>query len=161
MWIIWWYYQASGMWKDIYIIYHWGYKYKRTWSKWIKVPHWRYGLQNIIHEPTCFKVTNGTLLDSVLTTKPHHVASITNINTGISDFHHLVGFATEITVPKLKNSFVTYRSYKKCNESEFKLDVANAPYHVSDIFDGIEDKYWLYKTLTSSTPMHRLRKEKQ
>ena len=102
------------------------------------------GLQNIIHEPTCFKGTDGTLLDIVLTTRPHRVASITNINTGISDFHHLVGFDTKITVPKTGNSFVTYRSYKKFNESEFKWDVANAPYHVSDIFDDIEDKYWFY-----------------
>ena len=112
------------------------------------------GLQNIIHEPTCFKGTDGTLLDIVLTTGSRRVASITNMNMGISDFHHLVGFAMKITVPKTRNSFVTYRSYKKFNESEFKWDVANAPYHVSDIFDNIEDKFWFYETLTCDINSH-------
>ena len=105
------------------------------------------GLQNIIKGPTCFKGKVGTLLDIVLTTSPRRVASTVNLNTGVSDFHHLVGFATKITVPKTGNAFVTYRSYKKFNEAEFRQDVANAPYQVSEIFYDIEDKYWFYETL--------------
>ena len=107
------------------------------------------GLQNIIKEPTCFKGKNGTLLDIVLTISPRRVASTVNLNTGMSDFHHLVGFATKITIPKTGNAFVTYRSYKKFNEAEFRQDVANAPYQVLEIFDDIEDKYWFYETLTN------------
>ena len=107
------------------------------------------GLQNIIKGPTCFKGKDGTLLDIVLTTSPRRVASTVNLNTGVSDFHHLVGFATKITVPKTGNAFVTYRSYKKFNEAEFRQDVANAPHQVSEIFDDIEDKYWFYETLTN------------
>ena len=77
------------------------------------------------------------------------MASTVNLNTGMSDFHHLVGFATKITVPNARNAFVTYRSYKKFNETEFRQDVANAPCQVSEIFDDIEDKYWFYETLTN------------
>ena len=88
------------------------------------------GLQNIIKEPTCFKGKDGTLLDSVLTTSPRRVAST-------------------VTFPNTGNAFVTYRSYNKFNEAEFRQDVANAPYQVSDILDDIEDKYWFYETLTN------------
>ena len=77
------------------------------------------------------------------------MASTVNLNTGMSDFHHLVGFAIKITVPKTGYAFVTYRSYNKFIEAEFRQDVANAPYQVSDIFDDIKDKYWFYETLTN------------
>ena len=107
------------------------------------------GLQNIINGQTCFKGKDGTLLDIALTTSPNRVTSTVNLNTGVSDFHHLVGFATKITVPKTGNAFVTYRSYKKFNEAEFRQDFANVPYQVSEIFDDIEDKYWFYETLTN------------
>ena len=95
------------------------------------------GFRNIIKEPTCFNGKGGTLSDIVLTTSPHCVASTVNLNTGMSDFRHLVGFAAKITVPKTGNAFVTYRSYKKFNEAEFRQDVANAPYQVSEICDDI------------------------
>ena len=38
--------------------------------------------------------------------------------------------------------YIQYRSYKKFDEALFKHDIANAPYHVGNIFDDFDDIYW-------------------
>ena len=106
-----------------------------------------HGLTNLITEPTCFKSKDGTCLDIILTTNQKRVAATINVNTGISDFHHLVGFASKIHVPRMEKQVITYRSYKKFNENCFRSDVHNAPFHVADIFDDCDDSYWFHERL--------------
>ena len=58
-----------------------------------------------------------------------------------------MGFATKITLPRVQKSHISYRSFRKFNEEDFRQNVACAPYHVSEIFDDIDDKFGFYETL--------------
>lgn len=73
-----------------------------------------------------------------------------NIDTGISDYHNLIAFSTKIYVPKPGSQYITYRSYKNFDESQFKHDLSSVPYHVSDIFEDYDDKYWFNHKLIQS-----------
>ena len=107
------------------------------------------GLTNIITTPTCFKAKKPTLLDRILTTNTRRIASVLNLNTGISDFHHMVGFVTKVTVPRTGGSVVTYRSYKRFSDDAFREDIQQAPFHVGEIFDELDDVYWYHAALTT------------
>ena len=106
-----------------------------------------YDLKNLIHEPTCFKSKTGTCLDLILTESCRRVSGTININTGVSDFHHLVGFSTKLQLPRVKKSKIIYRTYKKFDETLFKSDMDMAPFHVGDIFDDITDVCWFMQSL--------------
>ena len=108
-----------------------------------------HGLDNIIKEPTCFKSKTPTLIDVILTNCPRRVAATININTGASDFHHLVGFTTKLHVPRNNAGKITYRTYKNFKEDDFRQDLASAPFHVADIFDDFDDSFWFNQTLLS------------
>ena len=84
-------------------------------------------LHNVVDNPTCFKSENKSLFDIIMTSNKRRVAHTLNVNTGISDFHNLIAFSTEIQIPKTANK---YHSYKKVDEALFKHDIANAPHHV-------------------------------
>ena len=104
------------------------------------------GLKNIIKEATCFKSNEPTLIDNVLTTNANRVASTIDINTGLSHFHNLVGMATKVSFPRVDKSMITYKSYRKFDDDIFQRDIAHAPFHVAEIFDDLDDKFWFYKT---------------
>ena len=44
---------------------------------------------------------------------------------------------------------ITYRSYRKFDDDIFKRDIAHAPFHVAEIFDDLDDKFWFYETLSN------------
>ena len=91
------------------------------------------------------------------------IADVINVNTGISDFHHLIGFSTKLHFPrKLRKKFV-YRSYRNFDELEYKQDMSVIPYHVGEIFDDIDDQCWFTQKLISSVIdiMLHVREEEQ
>ena len=45
---------------------------------------------------------------------------------------------------------LTVRSYKGLNEKDLQTDLDMAPWHVSGIFDSIDDQYSYWNTLLSS-----------
>ena len=106
-----------------------------------------HGLYNLVHEPTCFKGKTPSLIDVILTCNVKRVVPTINFDTGLSDFHNMVCFATKIHVPRSQENVITYRSYKKFDDENFKHDVENAPYHVGEIFDDFDDKFWFQKKL--------------
>jgi hypothetical protein len=108
-----------------------------------------YNMENIIEEPTCSMSENATLLDVIFTNNVRRIAATINVTNSISDFHNLTGFSTKIHVPRKKNDFVSYRSYKNFDENAFKHDLATAPFSVADIFDDLDDIYWFHSTLIS------------
>ena len=111
---------------------------------------------NIVDKPTCFKTENNTLLDVILTSNRKRIAGTLNVNTGISDFHNLIAFSYKMHVPITGDRNIQYRSYKHFDNELFKDDIASAPFHVGDIFDGFDDTYWfnhmLLKMLSITMP---------
>ena len=106
-----------------------------------------YGLSNLINFPTCFKAKTPTTLDLFITNKPRRFLNKVAIDTGLSDWHHMICVSTKLYVPRRKASAITYRSYKRFNEEHFNNDIESIPFHVAEIFDDIDDSYWFSDTM--------------
>ena len=105
------------------------------------------GLTNIIKEPTCFKCTP-SLIDLIITNKPKRFADAISTDTGLSDFHNLVCTATKQQISILNPTIFKYRTYRRFNNEPFLQDLAMVPYHVTEIFDDVDDSHWLWHELT-------------
>ena len=101
--------------------------------------------QNI--NATCFKGTP-SLIDLIVTNKPKRFKSTISADTGLSDFHSMVCTSTKFHVPKQKLTTFTYRSYKHFNNESFLSDLSVIPYHITKIFDDIDDAYSVWNDLT-------------
>ena len=108
-----------------------------------------FGLTNVIKDATCFKGETPTLVDVILTNKPRSFSDSFNIDLGVSDFHNSIGVASKMFAPTQIKRKIYYRSMRKFNESSFQSDVNNIPFHVCDIFDDIDDKYWAHNLLVN------------
>ena len=102
-----------------------------------------YGLSNLIEEPTCYKSERGTLIDPVLVMNKRRFQNPFNVQCGYSDWHNLVGCVTKLKVPPQRPRTVHYRSYKNFDQNKFKKDVSLIPFHVSEVFDDVNDRFWL------------------
>ena len=112
-------------------------------------------LYNVIKDPTCFKnVRSPTLLDVIFTNSKYGVADKFNSNVGISDFHHLVGFATKMHIQRRVFRSIMYRSYKHFDINAYTDDLQKAPFNVSDIFDEVDDKLWCHNMVLRSVIDH-------
>ena len=105
------------------------------------------GLRNLVKTFTCEK-GKPTLIDLILTNKPKRFINTISVDTGLSDFHNLICTSTKFDVPQKKSTTFQYRSYKHFNLDSFQHDLSMVPYHVTDIFDDIDDSYWLWNELT-------------
>ena len=77
-----------------------------------------YGVTNVIDKPTCFKSSQGTLIDPVLVTNKGRVATSINVTCGFSDWHNIVGCVTKIHMPRQHPTRIFYRSYQNQNTQE-------------------------------------------
>ena len=89
------------------------------------------------------------LIDVILTNKPELFKECGVFDVGISDHALVYGLMKE------RNGFyeskvLTVRSYKDLNEKELQMDLDMAPWHVSSIFDSIDDQYSYWHTLLTS-----------
>jgi hypothetical protein len=105
------------------------------------------GMKNLVKDSTCFK-GSPTLIDLIITNKPKRFKSTICADTGLSDFHSIVCTATKIQISKLQPSTFQYRSYKNFDSELFLHDLSSIPYHIVEIFDDIDDSYWMWNKLT-------------
>lgn len=99
--------------------------------------------------PTCYKSQHVSLIDVILSSNSSRIKPVINTDNGISDFHNIIGFSTKIHVPRRQAGELTYRTYKHFDDTNFSNDIAFAPYHVAEMFDDVNDKYWYHETLIS------------
>ncbi len=52
-------------------------------------------------------------------------------------------------MPSFKLRQIFYRSYKHFGETVFMDEVSNIPFSICDVFDEVDDNYWLYSKLFS------------
>ena len=62
----------------------------------------------------------------------------------------MICWATRIKVPAKIDKVLTYRSYRNFNEINYQQDLSNAPFHVCEIFDNMNDSYWYCNTLLTN-----------
>ena len=63
-------------------------------------------------EQAIWCIFNTPIINDVIMTNISRIASSPK-STGFSDFHHFVGNATKLCVPRVELSMMTYRSYRK------------------------------------------------
>ena len=71
----------------------------------------------------------------------------TCIECDLSDFYHMVCFATKMHATVIQMQLITYHSYTKFNENAYSQDITNIPYQVPEVFDDVDDAYWLGRIL--------------
>ena len=107
-----------------------------------------FDLKQMIKEPTCFKsVQNPTLIDIILTNKAKSIAKTINVPLGISDFHNYIGGAIKMPGPKDERQSITYRSFKNFKDETYLNDLETAPFHVSQVFEDVDDQLWFHNKL--------------
>ena len=107
-----------------------------------------YDLKQLIKSPTCFKsLNNPSLIDVILTNKSKSIKSTINLSLGISDFHNYISAATRLSCPSSEPKLVHYRSFKNFNEESYRKDLQMVPFHVSHIFDDVDDQLWFHNSL--------------
>ncbi len=109
-----------------------------------------FNMSNVIKDKTCFKNSDKpTLIDHMCTNKPRSVKSSGVIDTGLSDFHRLTYLVLKSFKPKPLRHTLVYRSYKNTKPSEFVKALDRCPFHVADIFDDVDDKFYVFNQLFS------------
>ena len=59
-----------------------------------------HGYRNIMKQPTCHKGKQSTLIDVVLSNVANRLQGVLTFDTGLSDHHDMVCFASKVHVPK-------------------------------------------------------------
>ena len=100
-----------------------------------------FGLTNLVTGATCFK-SETPLVDVLITNKPKCFSGRVNIDFGCSDFHNLIAVASRMYAPEMPTRKITYRSMKSFSDESFLEHIESVPFHVSEIFDDIDDIHW-------------------
>lgn len=100
-------------------------------------------MQCMISEPTRITPNSQTLLDVIMTTSPELFRKCGTYEPGMSDHCLVYGVMTE-KICKHKSKIITFRNVKNIDQKQLNQDLLVAPWHVADIFNGIDDKndYW-------------------
>ena len=105
-----------------------------------------YNLENLIKSPTRITKTSKTLLDLILTNNKKRVLSSGVVDVQISD-HFLVFTILRLSAPRLQSRKIYARGYKNFNSDTFLDDLQNAPFHIMDVFDDVDDKLFAFESL--------------
>lgn len=100
-----------------------------------------HGMECFIKEPTRITTSTETLIDIILTNKPHLFEQSGVLFPEISDHGLIYGLMKE-KVYKHQNKIITCRSTKNLNVKKFNEDLKTAPWHVGEIFGDINDKHF-------------------
>ena len=103
----------------------------------------------MISEPTRITPNSSTLLDVILTNTSELFRKCGVYDPAISD-HSLVFGIMKENVCKCKSKVITFRSLKNTDIEQLNRDLLNAPWHVADIFNDIDDKYNYWSGLFES-----------
>jgi hypothetical protein len=83
-----------------------------------------YDLKSLIKTPTCFKSdSNPSCIDLILTNRNNCFQNSSTMETGLSDFHHLVFTVLKTTFKKKPPKIIKYRIYKSYNAFNYLNDV--------------------------------------
>ena len=79
-----------------------------------------FDLESLINSPTCYKTTNSTCIDLILTNEKNHMKS-TTFETGLSDHHKLTILRKTVSKGNSKKMF--YRDYKRYDQKKFETEL--------------------------------------
>ena len=107
-------------------------------------------LTNLVTGAACFKSETPSLVDVLITNKPKCFSGRVNIDFGCSNFHNLIAVASRMYAPEMPTRKITYRSMKGFSDESFLKHIESVTFHVSEIFDDIDDIHWAQNNLLMS-----------
>ena len=119
-----------------------GKRLKRTMDK--------YGLRNVISDPTRITEKTETLIDIIITSEESKIVKAGRIDPGISD-HKLVYAVINLKHKRKRPQLREVKNYRNTNFTALRDTLENTPWWVSSVFDEVDDKLnsWelLYKSV--------------
>ena len=108
------------------------------------------GFTCLISKPTRVerrgKITSRSLIDVLLTNRPELFKQSGNYYLALSDHALIFGIVRDrikSNLPKI----ISFRSFKNFNAETFNQELSLAPWHVGEIFEGVEDQLFYWNTL--------------
>ena len=98
-----------------------------------------FDLQNLIKTETCFSKNQKSGIDLFTTNKPNCFQHTYVTETGLSDFHKMIGRFVKAKITLLKPRKIYYRNYKHFDRSSFLLDLKSTNLDSSSI--GPDENY--------------------
>ncbi|KAL9980683.1 hypothetical protein ACROYT_G009301 [Oculina patagonica] len=114
-----------------------------------------YGLKNIINSPTRITATSKSLIDLVITSQPSKIQTSGSIDLGISD-HHLIFAVFKVARSNPKPKVISTKNYKSLDTKQFRSDFDQAPWHITGLFDDIDDSVDAWQYLYDEILLHHL-----
>ena len=118
-----------------------------------------FGYKNVISGPTRITANSKSLIDLIITSDKAKIKLSGQVDFGISD-HHLVYCVFKLVIGKPKPTFITVNDYKKTNTESLRKDFEDAPWHLLDIFEEVEDSVFAWNCLYSDIVNQHVRKRK-
>ena len=107
-----------------------------------------FSLTNIIKEATCFKSVQASLIDVMLVTKRRKFIQSFSVNTGISDFHNLIGDVLRQHKPAPITKEVSVRKIAKIDYVQVVKDLTQM--NLSNTIDSCTDVNSAYDLMHTS-----------
>ena len=77
-----------------------------------------------IKSKTCYKSLEGSCIDLILSNQKHGLQKSGTLDTGLSDFHHLIHTQLKCKFSRVPPKKVTYRCFRNFNENNFLVDLS-------------------------------------
>ena len=82
-----------------------------------------FDLESLINSPTCYKSTNPSCIDLILTNKKNHFMKSATFETGLYDHHKLITTILRNTTSKGNFKKMFYRDYKRFDQKKFETEL--------------------------------------
>ena len=82
-----------------------------------------FDLESLINSPTCYKSTNPSCNDLILTNKKNHFMKCTTFETGFSDHHKLITTILRKTISNGNSKKMFYGDYKRFDQKKFETEL--------------------------------------
>ena len=118
-----------------------------------------YGLVNVIKQPTRVTASTKSLIDLSTVSEKEKVLKLGVFETGIADHrlnYSILRLSKTICPPVTKEII----DWKKCNVRNFKEEIRLVPWHSCQVFDDIDDNYWMIEKLYEQIKTEHLPKRK-
>ena len=102
-----------------------------------------YNLKNLIDIPTRIGKTSETLLDLILINNIRRILTSGVVDVHLSG-HSLIYTFFRASAPRLRSRKICLRSLKHFDSALFRQDLNNAPYQIMEVFDDVDDKYYVF-----------------
>ena len=106
----------------------------------------RYGLKNMIKNPTRTTQFSETIIDLIITSNKELILNSGTFDTGIAD-HSLIFATLKIRKDRVPPRYQKVSNMSKCDWASFNKSLEEVPWHVCDIFDDVDGSVWAWTQL--------------